>query len=117
MTNRGSMSAPVLDRLLRRVIKGASPGLNPLGNQIAPTSETEVTVWAARLDFRARDQLNIGDGSFFELSDRRFVVRAEGLGWAVGDKFRDDAGEIYTVRGVSEMGRGRFLELLARSAG
>ena len=108
--------APTLDRLLVRTIKGASPGLNPLGNPLPPTASTEVTVWTRRMDFRAKDQLNIGDGAFFALSDTRFVVRAEGLAWNVGDVFTIE-GDDFTVRGVSQMDRGRFLELLARSAG
>ena len=74
------------------------------------------SVWCARFDFRARDQLNIGDGSHFELSDRRFVVRAEGPAWDVGDVFTHE-GETFTVRGVSQLGRIRHLELLCRSTG
>ena len=110
-------SAPVLDRLIMREIPGVSPGLNPIGGRLPPGPSTEVTVWASRQDFRARDQLNIGDGSNFELSDRRFIVRAEGLpAWDVGDKFTSE-GEAYTVRGVSQIGRSRFVELLARTTG
>ena len=109
------MAAPVLDRLITRTVPGASSGLNPLGQPLPSAADTEVSVWAARRDFRARDWLNIGDGQHFEQADRRFVVRAGGLAWDVGDTFRDDAGENYTVRGVSQIGRGRFLELLVRS--
>ena len=111
-----SRTAPVLDRLLTRIIPGASPGLNPLGNPLPPTSTTTLSVWCSRRDFSARDQLNIGDGSNFALSDRRFTVRAEGPAWAVGDTFTFEA-ESYTVRGVSELGRSRHLGLLARVAG
>ena len=116
MATRQDFAAPVLDRLLTRIIKGASPGLNPLGNPLPPTSTTEVKVWAARRDFASRDQINIGDGSFFELSDTRIIVRVEGPAWDVGDTFTLE-GESYTVRGVSQLGRSRYLELLARSAG
>ena len=116
MTNRRDASSPVLDRQLTRIIKGASPGLNPLGQPLPPTSSTEVTLWAGRRDFASKDQLNIGDGSNFELSDRRFVVRAEGQAWAVGDTFTHED-STYVVRGVSELGRSRHLELLARSTG
>ena len=116
MTNRRDASSPVLDRQLTRIIKGASPGLNPLGQPLPPTSSTEVTLWAGRRDFASKDQLNIGDGSFFELSDTRIIVRAEGLVWEVGDTFTLE-GERYTVRGVSQLGRSRHLELLARATG
>ena len=111
-------SAPVLDRLLTRIIPGASPGLNPLGQPLPPLPDTDttVTVWAARRDFMSRDQLSIAPGQIFELSDTRFVVRAEGLPWAVGDTFTFE-GESYVVRGVSQIGRSRHLELLARTTG
>ena len=114
MTTRRDFAAPVLDRLLTRIIKGASPGLDPLGQPLPPTSTTEVKVWAARRDFTSRDQLNIAPGQFFELSDTRVIVRAEGPAWDVGDTFTLE-GESYTVRGVSQLGRSRHLELLART--
>ena len=114
MTTRGS-STPVLDRQLQRVIKGPSPGLNPLGQPLPSTSDTEVTVWCSRRDYRGRDQLNIGPGQHFELSDSRFVVRSEGPAWAVNDTFTFE-GDTFVVRGVNELqGRHGFLELLARS--
>ena len=107
----------MLDRLITRIIKGASPGLDPLGQPLPPTSTTEVKVWAARRDFTSRDQLNITPGQLFELSDSRFIVRAEGPAWAVNDTFTLE-GDTFTVRGVNELlGRSRFLELLARSIG
>ena len=113
MTTRESY-APILDRLIQREIMGPSPGLNPLGTPL-PGPVTEIKVWAARRDFRARDQLNIGPGQFFELSDSRFIVRAEGPAWAVNDTFTFE-GDTFTVRGVNELqGRSRFLELLVRS--
>ena len=62
-----------------------------------------------------RDHLNIGDGSNFQLADTRIIVRAEGS-WEVGDTFTLE-GQRYVVRGVSQLGRSRFLELLARGAG
>ena len=75
-----------------------------------------VSVWCQLNNFRARDFLQAGDGQYFELSDTRVVVRAEGLAWNVGDVFTLE-GERYSVRGVSELSRGRHTELLARSAG
>ena len=82
------------------------------------TSTQTVTrsVWCARRDFTGRDQINIDDGQFFELSDTRVIVRAEGPAWDVGDTFTLE-GESYTVRGVSQLGRSRHLELLARKVG
>ena len=50
----------------------------------------------------------------FELSDTRVVVRAELGAWNVLDTF-DLEGERYTIRGVSQIGRSRYLELLART--
>ena len=106
-------SAPVLDRLLTRIIPGPSAGLDPLGQPLAPTTSTMLTVWCARRDFTSRDQLNIGDGSNFELTDTRIIVRAEGPAWEVNDTFSME-GERYTVRGVAQLGRSRHLELLVR---
>ena len=84
------------------------------GTQTVTKTATR-SVWCARRDFRARDQLQAGDGQFFELSDTRFVVRAQGQAWDVGDTFTFE-GESFTVRGVSELlGRLRFTELLART--
>ena len=72
-------------------------------------------VWCQRRDFRPRDQLNIGPGVIFELSDTRFIVRADGPAWDVSDTFTFE-GESYAVRGVTELhGRLRFTELLART--
>ena len=107
----------MLDRLITRIIKGASPGLDPFGQPLPPTSTTEVKVWAARRDYSARDQTRITDGTDFTLEDSRFVVRAEGASWTVGDRFTFE-NESFLVRGVNELlGRGRWLELLARSIG
>ena len=86
------------------------------GGTKTTTQTVTRSVWCARHDFSARDQLNIAPGQFFELSDRRFVVRFEGPSWDVGDTFTFE-GESYTVRGVSQLGRSRHLELLARVAG
>ena len=87
------------------------------GGTMTVTQTVTRPVWAARRDFRARDQLSIGDGQFFTLEDTRFVVRAEGPPWSAGDTFVDDGGQARTVRGVNEIGRSRYLEILARSVG
>ena len=110
--------APVLDRLITRIIPGESPGLNPLGNPLPSTSDTEVKVWAARRDYRGRDFLRGSEtGSLITITSTRFVVRAEGPAWATGDIFTDDKGETQTVQGIGEIGRGRWLELLTLSTG
>ena len=70
-------------------------------------------VWCTRLDFRGRDQINIGAGSNFTLADTRIIVRNDGT-WAAMDTFTLD-GVSYSVRGVAKIGgRGQYLELLAR---
>ena len=114
--------APVLDRLITRIIPGESPGLNPLGQPLPPTSETVAKVWAARRDFLGRDFLRVGPISETErligIASSRFVVRAEGPAWAIGDTFTDDKGASQTVQSVGEVGgRGRWLELLTQSTG
>ena len=106
-------SAPVLDRLITRIIPGESPGLNPLGQPLPPTSETVAKVWAARRDYRGRDFLQVAEsiGSLFAITSTRFIVRAEGPAWAIQDVFTDDKGKRQVVQGIGEIGRGRWLEL------
>ena len=86
------------------------------GGTMTVTQTAMRSIWCQRRDFRPRDQLSIGDGAHFELSDTRFIVRADGPAWDVGDTFTFE-GESFTVRGVSEIGRRRWFELLARSIG
>ena len=107
---------PRLDRQITRIVKGASPGLNPLGQPLPPTSETEVKVWAGRRDFSGRDFSQVVQGGFITLRDTRYIVRSESGPWAAMDTFRDEDGETLTVQGVEQIGRG-YLELLARSGG
>ena len=85
----------------------------PTGEE-PPTITGTKKVWCTRRDFTGRDQLNIGDGSFFTLEDTRVIVRNDGS-WSTMDTFTLE-GETYTVRGVAQVGgRGRFLELVVRS--
>ena len=107
---------PRLDRQITRIVKGASPGLNPLGNPLPPTSETEVKLWAARRDFTGRDFSQVVQGSLITIRDTRYIVRAESGPWAAGDSFEAEDGVTLTVQGVQQIGR-RYLELLARSGG
>ena len=114
MTTRNE--APVLDRLITRIIPGESPGLNPLGQPLPPTDSTTVKVWAARRDYRGRDFLSASDIGRFPVTSTRFIVRAEGPAWAILDDFTDDKGETQTVQGIGEVqGRGRYLELLTQA--
>ena len=63
----------------------------------------------------ARDNLQISTGlGVITLADRRFVVRNDESTWEITDRFTFEGGS-YVIQGVSELlGRGRFLELLAR---
>ena len=87
----------------------------PTGGTSAPT-EGDQKVWCGLRDFTGRDQINIGEGSFFTLADTRVIVRADGT-WTTGDDFTLD-GQGYTVRGIARVGgRRQYLELLARTQG
>ena len=68
---------PRLDRQITRIVKGASPGINPLGNPLPPTSETEIKVWAGRRDFSGRDFSQVVQGGIVTIRDTRYIVRAE----------------------------------------
>ena len=107
---------PRLDRQITRIVKGASPGLNPLGQPLPPTSETEVKVWAGRRDFSGKDFSQVVQGGLISIRDTRYIVRSESGPWAAGDSIIDEDGERLVVQGVQQIGRG-YLELLARSGG
>ena len=81
------------------------------------TATTERKEWAARRDFRARDLTQSITGGVITVEDTRFIVRAGGPPWDEGDSLIDDKGVARTVEGTAQIGRGRFLELLARSIG
>ena len=85
------------------------------GTQIVMQTVTR-SVWTARRDYRGRDFLQVSDtGSLLGITSTRFIVRAEGPAWDIGDMFTDDKGNAQTVQGVGEIGRGRWLELLTQS--
>ena len=108
---------PRLDRQITRIVKGASPGLNPLGNPLPPTGEaTEVKLWAGRRDFSGRDFSQVVQGALISIRDTRYIVRVESGPWAAGDTFKDEDGATLSVQGVQQIGR-QYLELLARSGG
>ena len=109
---------PRLDRQITRIVKGASPGLNPLGNPLPPTSETEVKLWA-------RTEVTSPGGTSprwcrADLSPSATRGISCGLNPAPGaakDSFKDEERrDMLTVQGVEQIGRG-YLELLARSGG
>ena len=107
---------PVLDRLISREVVGPSPGVDPFGQSL-PGPVTTVGVWAARRDFRPRDFLQRSPSGLVEIEDTRIYVRADSGPWDAGDRIVDDEGVTRTVRGVSDIGRGRYVELLARKVG
>ena len=108
---------PRLDRQITRIVKGASPGLNPLGQPLPPTGEaTEVKIWAGRRDFSGRDFSQVVQGGLVTIRDTRYVVRSETAPWSAGDTFTDEDGVTLSVQGVQQIGRA-YLELLARSGG
>ena len=87
------------------------------GTQTVVQTTTRQT-WAARRDYRGRDFLRVSETeSLIGITSTRFIVRAEGPAWAIGDTFVDDKGATQTVQGVGEIGRGRWLELLTQSTG
>ena len=104
---------PRLDRIITRQVAGVSPGNDGFGNPL-PGPITTVNVWAGRQDFTAEDQLRAAP-VVVAVTDSRYYVRAGS--WAVGDEFIDEDGVRRTVQGISVIGRGRFLELLARRIG
>ena len=82
------------------------------------TQTTERPVWAARRDYRGRDFLQLSTtDALIRVTSTRFIVRAEGPAWDIGDTFEDDKGATQTVQGIGEIGRGRWLELLTQSTG
>ena len=89
----------------------------PTGESETMTTTTQRQEWAARRDFMGRDVVQASSTGLYSLADSRFLVRAGGASWDEGDIFTDDEGVSRTVRGVAQIGRGRYLELLARSVG
>ena len=81
---------------------------------LGPDVTVQQEVWCGLRDFTGRDQIRITDTSFFDLSDTRVIVRADGS-WSTGDTFTLD-GDSYTVRGIARVGgRKQYLELLSRT--
>ena len=77
------------------------------------TEATTSTLWCARMDFTLGDMLDTDAAGLVEVQhDSRFQVRWADT-WAVGDRFTY-RGDSWQVRALSEIGRRRGLELLAR---
>ena len=114
MTNR-SYDSPRLDRLIVRT--GTTPGFRDPYGHVTTTPGIAQTVWASYRPFSGRDQRVLADAGLLTFEDARFVVRAETGPWTTGDAINFD-GSRWAVKGVSELlGRGRYLEIVARRAG
>ena len=87
----------------------------PTGGLTTLTVLEEVTIWAQRRDFGARDFVSAGDRGVITIMDTRFIVRSEST-WDEGDTFTDDDGKTRRVQGVVQIGRSHY-ELLARAIG
>ena len=85
----------------------------PVAGEVEATTRT---VWATRRDFAARDLIATSEAGPVTVEDSRFIVRAGIEVWTEGDLFtvEHEHGAPRIVRGVSRIGRGQYLELLAR---
>lgn len=97
---RGGQNLPEADAEARFTVRQAG-------------AATTRTLWCARMDFAMRDMLRTDAGGLVEVEhDSRFRVRYSS-DWEVGRTFTY-RGETWQVRAISEIGRRRGLELLAR---
>ena len=87
----------------------------PLGAGVARTVSRKV--WASRRDFTGRDFLDISVDRAVVVALSRWTVRADGLSWREGDTFEDADGVAWTVEGVAQLDRGRFVEVMAKRVG
>ncbi len=102
------MRAPILDRRITLL----EPRLrrNPKTGESVRLEPVEHRAWAARRDFTGREKLQAGVE--FSADRARFVVRwRDGLqtDW----RLRDENGEAYAIDGLAEIGRRRYIEILA----
>ena len=104
---------PAID--LANVGDGEGVGLEMTWSYAGETLQ-EVELWASLRPFTARDQLRNVEGGPIQLTDARWVTRAEAGPWAVGQTFVDDTEAHWTIQGVAPIQRG-FIELLARRVG
>ena len=109
---------PRLDRQITRIVKGASPGLNPLRSTRCHPRVRQKSRYGPDGQglFSGKDFSQVVQGGIISVRDTRYVVRVESGPWAAGDTFVDEDGERLVVQGVQQIGR-QYLELLARSGG
>ena len=81
-------------------------------------TETTIEYWARREDFPAGDFVTAGREGIgpINVTDARYIVRPS-ESWTTDAEFTDEQGNRRTVEGVSQLGRGEYLELLARRIG
>ncbi len=87
----------------------------PVGEGVERTISRQV--WASRRDFTGRDFLSTTADREAVVGLSRWTVRAGGVTWREGDTFEDADGQTWTVEGVAQLDRGRFVELTAKRVG
>ncbi len=107
---------PVLDRLITRIETQYSDDVGAYGLPEVE-GETRQTVWVARRDFTGRDLLDTNTDRAVAVGLSRWTVRAGGVAWTEGDTFEDGDGVVWTVEGIAQLDRGRFLELTSKRVG
>ncbi len=102
-------------RLDRRVVLlEPRPERDPATGETVAGEPAEHPCWAARRDLGGRERLR--DGVEFGEERARFVIR-----WRDGVRphwrLRDERGAEHAIEGLAEIGRRRYLEILAARAG
>ena len=122
MTTRQS---PNLDRLVTRRTFGPDPGprLGVAGHPLPVTpsipfarKEFETTVWAKRLDLRARDYIADGLAPAARTTITYLVMVDPAASWTVEDEIID-GGRHYHVAEIAEVEGNIFLELMVSAIG
>ena len=100
---------PNLDRRITLLKPRPAATPNELG-ELVPGDPVEHPVWAERRDFTGREKLQAA--TEFTEQRTRFLIRWHSKvrpSW----KLRDEYGREYEIEGLAEVGRRRYLELLA----
>ena len=100
---------PNLDRRITLLKPRPAATPNELG-ELVPGDPVEHPVWAERRDFTGREKLQAA--TEFTEQRTRFLIRWHSKvrpSW----KLRDEYGQEYEIEGLAEVGRRRYLELLA----
>ena len=105
-------TAIALDRLVTLHIPGAAT-IDDYG-QSQPGPVTDVKVWARRIDLTGRgiEQLEVENTQRLNIH-RTFIVIRHRADVEAGQELTDDAGQKRRIIGLAELGRGRYIELLA----